>query len=1016
VRTARVSAAFLLINRTRLPLGYWAVAVPLAPEASGAAAAAAADEERETGHGGTAAAAITEVSTGLLAPADDSTARFKGECRLSAGTQGMLAPPGVPTDEACLHLRVGGSGASPPIRLGGNKPTAVNAVLPDRRLVQVLVSCEPAPGRFARTVLVTVDHRVTLSNRTGELVCVKQTGIPEKQMLGRSGWAAPLHLHPGDAGVPLIWDDYMKTPAMEFGLEGARWSRALAVAQGEAHIVLHVRHEASLGDATASLSSEPPPPRVVHVSAEQAATGRIHIALRSACAAPPVRIENATGVPLSARQAATLQGGTPWVLLPPHTNAAQPWECSWGAGIPAAVEIRCPKRHNDAVVTGTADTLRVPLGDDPSADGWAARGLSLVLPDGRRAAVRVRAEGAVRIVTVSVDAQRVASGNGLARVPPPEFDLSLKILEAKVSLVDHTPSELLLFSADRLSYAHASGLACGRASLTEVRVVALQVDDQSPGTSFPVLLWHGTHDQSDVLLRFAMTETAAADAAGEKTHPYVALELTGSPLHLRVHEPLIWRLLAFSDRLRLSRASAGANAAASAAVAAPALPPGAPAPKTPAAAAADAAAPSGGVVRVDPLVTIGALTLSGAAVRITFKGEPGSRPVGGVSLGLLAFANLDQAPIGIAPMAHEALRMRQSAITPMLLRNITRQLTLQSMRLLTGVDILADASDTLSQISGSIANFTGDKHWQERSSSRRMMEETSMAGALVHGGEAMAAGLFRGITGLVTKPVEGARDEGLSGFLTGIGKGFAGLVLQPVSGAVDLASKAVEGVNASKANVVDMVREGGSGHRRRPPLAIGASGVIRRYDRKAAEGQAILRQAEWRAVGSAGGVVDRLDLFKTRSKFGKDTYEWHEELPDGRIALVTNARALLLERPFASADLLTERCSISWAVDLSEILSAEAVAAPAASGGAAGGAAVLPSLVVLQLRTKTKDRMLSGAVASRVFTCAPGTEQATRLHAAIRDGLLDLSAQVGMARQGSGAGWAGQGGAGSAAQ
>ena len=66
--------------------------------------------------------------------------------------------------------------------------------------------------------------------------------------------------------------------------------------------------------------------------------------------------------------------------------------------------------------------------------------------------------------------------------------------------------------------------------------------------------------------------------------------------------------------------------------------------------------------------------------------------------------------------------------------------------------------------------------------------------------------------------------------------------------------------------MLDVVREGGSGSRRRPPLAIGASGIVRRYDRKAAEGQAILRQAEWRAVGSAGGVVDRLDLFKTRSK------------------------------------------------------------------------------------------------------------------------------------------------------
>ena len=38
----------------------------------------------------------------------------------------------------------------------------------------------------------------------------------------------------------------------------------------------------------------------------------------------------------------------------------------------------------------------------------------------------------------------------------------------------------------------------------------------------------------------------------------------------------------------------------------------------------------------------------------------------------------------------------------------------------------------------------------------------------------------------------------ITGSTCGIGKGMAGLVLQPVSGAVDLASKAVEGVNASK--------------------------------------------------------------------------------------------------------------------------------------------------------------------------------------------------------------------------
>jgi hypothetical protein len=129
-------------------------------------------------------------------------------------------------------------------------------------------------------------------------------------------------------------------------------------------------------------------------------------------------------------------------------------------------------------------------------------------------------------------------------------------------------------------------------------------------------------------------------------------------------------------------------------------------------------------------------------------------------------------------------------------------------------------------------------------------------------------------------------------------------------------------------------------------------------------------------------------------------------------------RALLLERPNAGSDLLTERCSISWAVDLSEILSVEAVCAPSGAGGAGADGARKPGAapsqpagpphsVVLQLRTKTKDRMLSGVVASRVFACTPGTEQAARLHDAIRDGLMELSTRVGLVRQSGGGSTAG---------
>jgi vacuolar protein sorting-associated protein 13A/C len=46
-----------------------------------------------------------------------------------------------------------------------------------------------------------------------------------------------------------------------------------------------------------------------------------------------------------------------------------------------------------------------------------------------------------------------------------------------------------------------------------------------------------------------------------------------------------------------------------------------------------------------------------------------------------------------------------------------------------------------------------------------------------------------GVTGVFTKPIEGAKSGGVGGFFVGATKGFAGLVAKPVSGVVDLVSK-----------------------------------------------------------------------------------------------------------------------------------------------------------------------------------------------------------------------------------
>jgi vacuolar protein sorting-associated protein 13A/C len=50
-------------------------------------------------------------------------------------------------------------------------------------------------------------------------------------------------------------------------------------------------------------------------------------------------------------------------------------------------------------------------------------------------------------------------------------------------------------------------------------------------------------------------------------------------------------------------------------------------------------------------------------------------------------------------------------------------------------------------------------------------------------------GAFDGVTGVVTQPIEGAKKNGMGGFVTGIGVGLVGLVVKPTAGVIDLVNK-----------------------------------------------------------------------------------------------------------------------------------------------------------------------------------------------------------------------------------
>ena len=55
-------------------------------------------------------------------------------------------------------------------------------------------------------------------------------------------------------------------------------------------------------------------------------------------------------------------------------------------------------------------------------------------------------------------------------------------------------------------------------------------------------------------------------------------------------------------------------------------------------------------------------------------------------------------------------------------------------------------------------------------------------------------GVVDGVTGVFTKPIEGAREQGVEGFFRGLGKGAVGLVARPTAGVVDFASGSLDAV------------------------------------------------------------------------------------------------------------------------------------------------------------------------------------------------------------------------------
>ncbi|XP_072321339.1 intermembrane lipid transfer protein VPS13C isoform X2 [Eucyclogobius newberryi] len=151
------------------------------------------------------------------------------------------------------------------------------------------------------------------------------------------------------------------------------------------------------------------------------------------------------------------------------------------------------------------------------------------------------------------------------------------------------------------------------------------------------------------------------------------------------------------------------------------------------------------------------------------------------------------------------------------------------------------AAGMVSKITGSVgkglAAITMDKEYQQKRREEMNRPPKDFGESLAKGGKGFLKGVVGGVTGIVTKPMEGAKKEGAAGFFKGIGKGLVGVVARPTGGIVDMASSTFQGIQRAAESTEEVTKL-------RPVRLIREDGIIRPYDLTESKGYDLFQRSE----------------------------------------------------------------------------------------------------------------------------------------------------------------------------
>ncbi|XP_014471667.1 PREDICTED: vacuolar protein sorting-associated protein 13C isoform X2 [Dinoponera quadriceps] len=136
-----------------------------------------------------------------------------------------------------------------------------------------------------------------------------------------------------------------------------------------------------------------------------------------------------------------------------------------------------------------------------------------------------------------------------------------------------------------------------------------------------------------------------------------------------------------------------------------------------------------------------------------------------------------------------------------------------------------------------IAALTFDKDYQRKRQEQLNKQPANLQEGIVRSGKGLVMGVVDGVTGVVMKPISGAKEEGVEGFFKGFGKGVVGLVTRPTAGVIDFASGSLGAVRRATELSEETKKV-------RPPRFLQPDSLVRSYIKDEAEGNKILMELD----------------------------------------------------------------------------------------------------------------------------------------------------------------------------